>query len=444
MAKLIDDIAKKCSSCETYSITSEKSTVEYTNNRLKSCDTSQSAGTALRLINDGRLGTAVASGEGRVESLGELALSVAPYGPKVEFSFPKSAKLREVSLFDKDEAEIPVDEMVSLGGKILAGLRKDWPDLICGAGASKYTHDVTIANSEGFSGSFQGTEFGCSGSVQASRQGDIFQWSSSISGIPSDEDISKFLERANKWVKLGLEVAHLEAGSYPVVLAPNCMPFLLRALEAGVKGNNIQEKKSPLTGKEGEQVLSTNLTLYDDPTWGRTNKTVPFDDEGVPTKKRAIFDKGVFTGPITDLEYAAKLGIESTGNGYRVQHIYRNRVLSGGVSIAGGNWRIPGMENGPTKEELIADIDCGVYVDCSFDCWMGNIINGQFTGTLHSAYKIEKGKLVGRLKHLSFSGNIYDALGKDLVTCSSEVERPQMGFDYMETPYILVKGLSIS
>ncbi len=445
MANLIDNLKEKCTACETYTITSETTSVGYSNNRLKSCDTSQSAGTALRLINDGRLGTAVASGEGKVDTLGELALSVAPYGPKADFSFPKASKTREVALYDQNEADTSVDEMVELGGKILDGLRKRWPELICGAGVSRGTYDVEIENSQGFAGEFKGTDFGCSATAQATKEGDIFQYSSSLLGKPaSDEELEVFLERCNEGISLGLEIAHLDPGSYPVILSPNSMPFLLRSLEAGVKGNNIFEKKSPLTDKTGELVLSPEFTLYDDPTFKRTSKSVPFDDEGVPTKKRAIFDNGVFTGPITDLEYAAKLGSEPTGNGFRVQHIYRNRVLSGGVSITSSNWRIPGKENGPTRDELIAEVDCGVYLDYSFDCWMGTIINGDFTGTLHSAYKIEKGKLVGRLKHLSISGNIYSALGDKMIACSREVRQPEIGFDYTETPYILVREMTIS
>ena len=444
MAKLIEDLSQRCSSCESYTMTSESTNVEYTNNRLKSCDTSQSAGTALRVIKDGRIGTAVAAGEGRESGLGDLALSVAPYGPKAEFTFSKASEVREAALYDSKEAEFSIDEMVSLGGKLLEGMQKRWPDLICGAGCSRGTYEVSIATSAGFEGSFKGSDLSSSASVQASREGDIFQWGANLNGIPTEENISQFLEKCHEWIELGLNVAHLDPGTHPVILAPNCMPFLLRALEAGVKGNNIFEKKSPLTGKTGELVLSPMVSLYDDPTWDRTSKTVPFDDEGVATSKRAIFDKGVFTGPITDLEYAAKLGVEPTGNAYRIQHIYRSRVLAGGVSIAGGNWRISGTEDGPSRDELIADVDCGVYVDCSFDCWMGNIINGQFTGTLHRAYKIEKGKLVGRLKHLSFSGNIYDALGKDFVASTSVVEQPDMGFEFIETPYILVKGMSIS
>jgi predicted Zn-dependent protease len=83
-------------------------------------------------------------------------------------------------------------------------------------------------------------------------------------------------------------------------------------------------------------------------------------------------------------------------------------------------------------------------LDYTFDCWQGNIINGDFTGTLHSAFKIEKGRLVGRIKHRSCAGNIYAMLGEKFLGASREVEQPWMGFDSYEAPHLLIDGLDVS
>jgi len=374
-----------------------------------------------------------------------MALSVAPWGPAATFDFAGPAgDLAPAPSWDAAEAAATVDDMVGVGGAIVGGLRERWPDLICGSSVHRNVYDVAIATTSGFDGALRGTSYGCGATVQASREGDMFQWAAEHYGLPSPDAIDAFLADCHRWIDLGLRVADIEPGAYPVVLAPNSLALLLRVLEAGVKGDAIHEGKSPLTGRQGQPVLSPRFTLVDDPTWGRTGKTVPFDDEGVPTRRRDVFAAGVFEGPLTDREYAAKLGVEPTGHGFREQFIYRNRVLAAGVSIGPGNWRIAAPSDGPSLDDLLADVSCGVYVDCSYDCWMGTVINGDFTGTLHQAYKIENGRLVGRLKHRSFSGNIYRALGDDLLALGRDVDRPRLGFDTIEAPHLLIRELTIS
>ena len=442
MNTLIKNMSDKCDSCETYKISAETTSISYENGKLKSCDTKESGGTALRYIKDGKIGSAIGAGENLDEKIIEAAQSLSEFGSEAFFDFPGNSPVRDMDLWFEDEASKSVDEMISLGGKVIDRIQKRWPDLVCGSSVSNGRSDVTIENSNGFSGSFSSTGYGFGASVQASREGDIFAYQSSFSSIPTDGDLEEFHNRFDKQVELGLNVAHLDAGSYPVILSPNSLPFLLRALEAGVKADNVFFKKSPLAEKRGEQVISQLLTITEDPDWDRTSKTLPFDDEGIVTRKQVLFEKGVLKRFITDLEFASRLGIEPTGNGFRQGHIYRERSLSGGVSIGAGNWRFAPGDT--TLEDLLASVVCGVYVDCSFDCWMGNIVSGDFTGTLHQAYKIEDGKLVGRLKHRAFSGNIYDVLGKELKAVENQVHKPDLGFDTVEAPHLLIGRMNIS
>lgn len=443
MDALREDVTKRCQGAEVFRLSYETTGVEYANNRLKGCSAKQSAGTAVRVSRDGKLGSAVQSGPCDASELAEVALATAPYGPKAWSGFAGPSTVEPMpALYDEREAAQTLDELVVWGGRVLDGLRKRWPDLVCSASASKATARVELRTTAGFEGELRTSSFGVGGGVQASREGDIFQWGSSLDGIPTDEELASFLERCHERIALGMTVADIEPGSWPVVLSPNSLSLMLRVLEAGVKGDAIHEKKSPLAGKTGELILSPRVTIHDDPTWGRTGKTVPFDDEGIPARRRAVVDAGVFTGPLTNLEFAAKLGVEPTGNCFREQHIYRHRVLASGGHIAGGNWRMAGGDT--ALADLLASVDRGIYVEGSFDCWMGNIVNGDFAGTLHQAYLIEKGRLVGRLKHRAFSGNIYQVLGERLADLSREVEQPTNGFDTLEAPHVLVSSMDIS
>ena len=43
---------------------------------------------------------------------------------------------------------------------------------------------------------------------------------------------------------------------------------------------------------------------------------------------------------------------------------------------------------------------------------MGNPISGEFSNNVYIGHKIEKGRIVGRVKNVMVSGNIYQSLNK--------------------------------
>ncbi|MCK4863565.1 MAG: TldD/PmbA family protein, partial [Dehalococcoidales bacterium] len=70
----------------------------------------------------------------------------------------------------------------------------------------------------------------------------------------------------------------------------------------------------------------------------------------------------------------------------------------------------------------------------------GNILGGDFSGNVLLGYKVENGKIVGRVKDTMVSGNIYKML-KDIAAIGSEA-RWISGF--LQTPPLYCKGISVS
>ena len=70
----------------------------------------------------------------------------------------------------------------------------------------------------------------------------------------------------------------------------------------------------------------------------------------------------------------------------------------------------------------------------------GNILGGDFSGNVLLGYKIENGKIVGRVKDTMVSGNVYKIL-KDIAAIGSET-RWVGGF--LQTPPFYCKELSVS
>ena len=71
---------------------------------------------------------------------------------------------------------------------------------------------------------------------------------------------------------------------------------------------------------------------------------------------------------------------------------------------------------------------------------MGNLFSGDFSGNVHLGYKIENGKLAGRVKDTMVAGNSFEAL-KNIAAIGSEPE--WVGGSFYAPP-ILVADLSVS
>ena len=117
-------------------------------------------------------------------------------------------------------------------------------------------------------------------------------------------------------------------------------------------GCPIYRHESFLAGKLGEKVASENLTVIDDGTIPGLFGTSPFDDEGVPSRRTVVIERGVLKSYLLNTYAARKLGMKTTGNA--------SRGLTGNAGIGHGNFY---LEKGvQTPEQIIAGIPNGFYV----------------------------------------------------------------------------------
>ncbi len=68
--------------------------------------------------------------------------------------------------------------------------------------------------------------------------------------------------------------------------------------------------------------------------------------------------------------------------------------------------------------------------------------NGDFSGTLTLGYKIEKGKIAGRVKNAVISGNIYKLLKNQILAISSD--RIFSDTSEYKLPYMLFKDVDVT
>src|SRR6185437_683478 len=114
-----------------------------------------------------------------------------------------------------------------------------------------------------------------------------------------------------------LKAVKVETQKVPVVFEPRTARGLLDHIFEAVHGMSVYRHESFLAGKLGEKVASENLTVIDDGTIPGLFGSSPFDDEGVPTRRTPIIERGVLKNYLLNTYTARKLNMKTTGNASR-------------------------------------------------------------------------------------------------------------------------------
>ncbi|HEX7248347.1 MAG TPA: TldD/PmbA family protein [Actinomycetota bacterium] len=194
--------------------------------------------------------------------------------------------------------------------------------------------------------------------------------------------------------------APLDAGTYAVVLEPAATATLVGFLAwVGFGGRSYMEGRSCFSGKQGEQVATPMISIWDDGTDAST-LGAPFDFEGTPKQRVDLVRDGVFLDAVYDRRTAKEAGRDSTGHGLPAPnpegplplHLF--------------------METGEaTVEDMIRSTDRGLLVTRFHYSNVVNPMESSITGmTRDGTFLIEGGEIVGPVRNLRFTQSILGAL----------------------------------
>ena len=178
---------------------------------------------------------------------------------------------------------------------------------------------------------------------------------------------------------------------------------------AAFNGKTVLEGASPVGGKMGEVIFDSRLSLRDDPTIPFRPGSCPCDDEAIPSESTVMIEAGRVAAFLYDLQTAGMAATRSTGNGHRMQ---------GGLPSPSPTSLLIGAGD-TSPEEMLADIKEGLLVEQLMGASQGNFLGGDFSGNVLLGYKVEDGRVVGRVKDTMVSGNIYGLL-KDVAAIGSD------------------------
>ncbi len=401
MDNVLEQAKKQTDRAEIFSVTSENTPIQFETNRLKHAQTHQSSSLALRVVKNGRLGYATATRqEGDASNLLRAALETAQFGTECKFEFPDATKYPEIDIYDPAVSGISPDTMIKLGDEIISALREECPDLICQAWISKGDTSISIANTNGGHASYKQTHFSVGVSGTLIRGTDMLfvgDGESSCHPILQTASIIAAVKKQLEWSK---NTASLSTGSYPVLFTPSGVASaLVSPLMVAFNGKTVLEGASPIGNKLGELVFSPIVSLYDDPTRPFRPSSRPCDDEGIISQCTPLIEQGVVKNFLYDLQTAGLGGRKSTGSAGRGRGLPAPSPSAFVIT--------PGYAS---FDQLLHEIKTGLVIEELMGAEQGNILGGDFSGNVLLGFKVENGKIMGRVKDTMVSGNVYQLL----------------------------------
>lgn len=326
------------------------------------------------------------------EELGKISGDLRLYSPDVE---GLDTELKIDTAKRAEEAALSADPRISNSE---------------GASFDTHTGRHIFANSRGFSGEYRSSY--CSLAVApVARDGDSMErdfWytlSRGFQGLEPPEQVGRIAaQRALR----RLNARKVETQKVPVVFDPRAARTLLDNIFEAVHGMSVYRHESFLAGRLGEKVAAESITVVDDATIPGLFGTSPFDDEGVPSRRTLVIERGVLKSYLLNCYAARKLGMKTTGNA--------SRGLTGNAGIGHGNLF---LEKGvQTPEQIIASVPNGFYVTELMGFGV-NVVTGDYSRGAAGLW-IQNGELTYAVSEVTVAGNLKDmlmgveAIGSDL------------------------------
>ena len=430
MENILAQAKKVAEEAEVFMVSSQETPVRFEANRLKHVQHKQSTSVALRIVRQGRIGYAVTTELGDSQSLVNNAVEVAQFGTPARFGLPSLISYPEVEVFDPNVESVTTEEMINLGEQLITTVRGHTPDIVCEAGVTKGVISVRIINSRGGQANYRKSIFalGIEGSlIRGTDMLFVGESESSCHPLPQPRAVAEVV----LWqLELARNRASAPSRSLPVIFTPHGVASaLISPLMAAFNGKTVLEGASPIGNRLGQQVFDEKLWLWDDPTIAYCPQSCPCDDEGVPSQRTPLVEQGTVTSFLYDLQTAAMAHTQSTGNGSRGGGRLPSPSPSAFIIAPGST----------TLDEMVQDIKEGLIIEQLMGAEQGNILGGDFSGNVLLGYKVESGKIVGRVKDTMVSGNVYQIL-KQITAIGSEAK--WVG-GFLQTPHLYCPSLSV-
>lgn len=219
----------------------------------------------------------------------------------------------------------------------------------------------------------------------------------------TDEIIGQLVDEAVASALVNLDARPAPAGPMTVVLGPGWPGVLLHeAIGHGLEGDFNRKGSSAFSGRLGQKVAASGVTVVDDGTLPNRRGSLSMDDEGNPTQCTTLIENGILKGYIQDTMNARLMKMPLTGNARRESFAHLPMPRMTNTYMLAGD-RDPA--------EILASVKNGLYA-VNFGGGQVDITNGKFVFSASEAYMIEDGKVTYPVKGATLVGNGPDVLNR--------------------------------
>ncbi|QDZ39975.1 TldD/PmbA family protein [Euhalothece natronophila Z-M001] len=405
---------------EVYQLVSHSQAVYFEANDLKQLETNESEGVALRIWRDRAPSVTVAYGDIDLETFVNRTLALCELNPPETIELTPDHR----QVYPTQGKAMSRETLVETGKSAIAQLHKSYPRLLCKAELECEQQTTRILNTKGTD--CQYSDISLSAFIEAEwvRGEDFF---TIADGVEASEslDLRPTQQRITEGIKFASHIVPSPKGRVPIIFTAKAAPLFWDTLVSALNGKRVWEGSSPWSERLNQQVISPQITLFQDPT--QLPQRCPFDDEGTPTQKLMLIQEGRLEQFYSDRAIGCLLETGTTGNGFR-------------PSL--GRYPTPGLvnlivENGKGQlQDLISQLDEGLVIDQLLG--EDADLSGEFSANIELGYRIQNGEIIGRVKDTMVAGNIYTALNH-LITLGGDSE---INGAY-KTPSVVVDGLSV-
>ncbi|MBW3013563.1 TldD/PmbA family protein [Candidatus Woesearchaeota archaeon] len=266
-------------------------------------------------------------------------------------------------------------------------------------------------------------------SIRAHCEKDSSGYSNQIFTQLSDFDPEEAGKEAGTTAKQAMNPEKLKPGKFDVIFSPYPFANFIDHLDSA-SIYYVEAGYSFLTNMLNKQVASPAVTIYDDGTFPGGLGSSKFDDEGHPTQKTLLIDKGILKTYLHNESTARKYKTKTTGNAGLICPSPNNFVV----------------ESGKEKEkQMFADFS-GLHITNLWYTRFQNYTTGDFsTIPRDGIFLYKNGEVVKSIKDIRVTENMLNLL-KNIAKVSKE-RRQQCGWE-VSAPVItgsaLVKDVNIT
>ncbi|MFH1709585.1 MAG: TldD/PmbA family protein [bacterium] len=424
---------------EVYICTREQLKIDVMDQNTESVDNITDGGLALRLIKNKKMGFAYTADldEHSIETLIGQALDISTSAASDEnFGFPApKAQTAPLTLVEADISGTKLEDKLKLALDIEKAAYS-FDKRIKKSEKISYQDSISttvLVNSKGVDITYQKAVCGAFAEVIAEdnglmETGSWLQFSTAFNSL----DAKYIGEEAAKRAALMLGAKQEKSGRSPVILSPYVASTLVSAISPALSAEYVQKGKSLFTGAIDKRVASIKFNLIDSGILKNGVSSVPYDDEGIPTRGTIVIKDGCLRSFLQD-SYTAKKGkTSSTANSFRSSFKSQPEIQPTNLYVQ------PGFKS---QEEMISGSSKGFLVTNIMGAHTINPISGDFSIGF-SGFLIENGKISRPVRGMTIAGNILDVFNHIDEIGSDLMFFPHNGS--IGAPSILIFGLSVS